>query len=216
MSALPEHVELRERIERGETLGPRLLLSRMVDGAGRAWPPPISTWVSSPEEARQAVLDSHQQGYDSIKVYSFLDRASYEAIMTTAAQIGMPVGGHIPYELSLEEVLEGRTDSDRPQRRGDENRSEPLQPGSNRGDCEDHHRQRGVDHPDPHDESQHHRSARGLRLRTRPAGGPLPPSDGSRHLVIHLHQSVSAHPTGSTDRHTGRVPAVPTSADARA
>jgi hypothetical protein len=68
--------------------------------------PPISTWVSSPEEARQAVLDSHREGYDSIKVYSFLDRASYEAIITTADEIGMAVGGHIPYELSLEEVLE--------------------------------------------------------------------------------------------------------------
>ena len=106
MSALPEHIELRQAIERGELFGPRLLLSKMVDGPGRAWPPPISTWVSSPEEARQAVLDSHREGYDSIKVYSFLDRASYEAIMTTAAEIGMPVGGHVPYELSLEEVLE--------------------------------------------------------------------------------------------------------------
>jgi len=106
MSALPEHIELRHSIERGEVIGPRLLLSRMVDGPGRAWPPPISTWVSSPEEARQAVLDSHQQGYDSIKVYSFLDQASYEAIMTAASEIGMAVGGHIPYELSLEEVLE--------------------------------------------------------------------------------------------------------------
>jgi hypothetical protein len=106
MSALPEHIELRQAIERGELLGPRLLLSRMIDGPGRAWPPPISTRVSTPEEARQAVLDAHQEGYDSIKVYSFLDRASYEAIITTAAEIGIDVGGHIPYELSLEEVLE--------------------------------------------------------------------------------------------------------------
>jgi hypothetical protein len=106
MSALPEHIELRQAIERGELLGPRLLLSRMIDGPGRAWPPPISTWVSTPEEARQAVLDAHQEGYDSIKVYSFLDRASYQAIITTAAEIGIDVGGHIPYELSLEEVLE--------------------------------------------------------------------------------------------------------------
>jgi hypothetical protein len=106
MSALPEHIELRESIARGEILGPRLVLARMVDGPGRAWPPPISTWVSSPEEARQAVLDSHREGYDSIKVYSFLDRASYEAIVTAAGEVGMGVGGHIPYELSLEEVLE--------------------------------------------------------------------------------------------------------------
>ena len=106
MSALPEHIELREKINRGELIGPRLVLSRMVDGPGRAWPPPISTWVSSSEEARQAVLDIHREGYDSIKVYSFLDRESYEAITTTAGEVGMGVGGHIPYELSLEEVLE--------------------------------------------------------------------------------------------------------------
>jgi len=106
MSALPEHIALRDGIARCELLGPRLLLSRMIDGPGRAWPPPISIWVSSPEEARQAVLDSHQEGYDSIKVYSFLDRASYEAVMTAAAEVGMGVGGHIPYELSLEEVLD--------------------------------------------------------------------------------------------------------------
>lgn len=105
MSALPEHIELREKIERGEFIGPRLVLSRMVDGPGRAWPPPISTWVSTPDEARQAVLDIHREGYDSIKVYSFLDRSSYEAIMTTATEVGMGVGGHIPVELSLEEVL---------------------------------------------------------------------------------------------------------------
>jgi hypothetical protein len=106
MSALPEHVGLRESIANREILGPRLLLSRMVDGPGRAWPPPISTWVSTPEEARQAVLDSHREGYDSIKVYSFLDRASYGAIVTAAREVGIGVGGHIPFEMSLEDVLD--------------------------------------------------------------------------------------------------------------
>ena len=105
MSALPEHIELREQVDRGEFLAPRLVLSRMVDGPGRAWPPPISTWVSSAKEARQAVLDIHREGYDSIKVYSFLDRESYQAIITSAREVGMPVGGHIPLGMSLEEVL---------------------------------------------------------------------------------------------------------------
>jgi imidazolonepropionase-like amidohydrolase len=105
LSALPEHVEIRERIATGELLGPRLVLARMIDGPDRAWPPPISTWVSTPEEARQAVLDSEAVGYDSIKVYSFLDRASYEAIMTTANEIGMHVGGHFPLAVSLDKAL---------------------------------------------------------------------------------------------------------------
>jgi cytosine/adenosine deaminase-related metal-dependent hydrolase len=106
MSALPEHIELRQAIERGNLLGPRLLLSKMIDGPGRAWPPPISTWVSSPEEARQAVLDAHRDGYDSIKVYSFLDRDSYDAIMATAREVGMGVGGHIPLTITVAEALD--------------------------------------------------------------------------------------------------------------
>lgn len=106
MSALPEHIEIRKAIEDGDLFGPRLLLSKMIDGPGQAWPPPISTWVSSPEEARQAVLDAHRDGYDSIKVYSFLDRDSYDAIMATAREIGMDVGGHIPISLTVEEALE--------------------------------------------------------------------------------------------------------------
>ncbi len=105
MSALPEHVEVREKVAEGEILGPRLLLARMIDGPDRAWPPPLSTWVASPEEARQAVLDIHQTGYDSVKVYSFLDRESYGAIVAAAREVGLGVVGHVPLELSLEEVL---------------------------------------------------------------------------------------------------------------
>jgi len=105
MSALPEHVDVRRQVADGEILGPRLLLARLIDGPEKAWPPPLSTWVGSPEEARQAVLDAGQTGYDSVKVYSFLDPESYETIVATAREVGLGVIGHIPLELSLEEVL---------------------------------------------------------------------------------------------------------------
>lgn len=108
LSALPEHLILRERIRRNEILGPRLLLSRMVDAAGKAWPPPICTWITNADEARKAVIDLHRQGYDRIKVYSFLDRESYDAIVTAAEELGMPVDGHIPYSTSVEYVLSKR------------------------------------------------------------------------------------------------------------
>ena len=74
MSALPEHIALRERIKSGEILGPRLILNRMVDGVGEAWPPPINTQVATPEEARQIVIDSKDAGYDGMKVYNSLDQ----------------------------------------------------------------------------------------------------------------------------------------------
>ena len=84
MSALPEHIPLREQINRGEILGPRLILNRMIDGPGQAWPPPICTWVETSAEARQAVMDAKEAGYDGMKVYSFLSPECYDAIITSA------------------------------------------------------------------------------------------------------------------------------------
>ena len=105
MSALPEHIPLRDRINRGEVAGPRLILNRMIDGPGQTWPPPINTWVETPSEARQAVLEAEQAGYDGMKVYSFLSPECYHAILTTAQEISMPVSGHIPDALSVEETI---------------------------------------------------------------------------------------------------------------
>jgi len=105
MSAFPEHIALRELIQNHEILGPRLVLSRMIDGAGKAWPPPISTWVNDPGEAGNAVREAHEMGYDRIKAYSFLDLPSYDTLMLTAASLNMPVDGHIPLSVSLEHFV---------------------------------------------------------------------------------------------------------------
>ena len=105
MSALPELIPLREKIRRDETTGPRLILSRMIDGAGKAWPPPICTWIKNADEAKKAVTEMYDQGYDRVKVYSFLDKESYDTIITTARRLKMPVDGHVPYSTSVEYVL---------------------------------------------------------------------------------------------------------------
>ena len=106
MSALPDHIPLRDRINRGEVFGPRLILARMIDGPEKAWPPPISTWVATDDEARQAVLDAKEAGYDKMKVYSFLTQETYDAVLSTAKEVGMPAEGHIPMALSTEYILE--------------------------------------------------------------------------------------------------------------
>ncbi len=105
MSALPEHIRLRDRVSKGEIFGPQLILNPMIDSPGPTWPPPINTQVATPEEARQAVIASKDAGYDGMKVYSFLSRECYDAIVTTAGDVGMPVIGHIPNALSVEHIL---------------------------------------------------------------------------------------------------------------
>ena len=105
MSALPEHIALRDQINREEIIGPRLILNRMIDGPGQSWPSPINTQVSTPEEARQVVYESKEASYDGLKVYTFLDQACYDAILAAAEEVGMPVTGHIPNALSVEHIL---------------------------------------------------------------------------------------------------------------
>jgi hypothetical protein len=47
----------------------------------------------------------HKQGYDRVKVYSFLTKDSYDAIIDEARKLHMPVDGHVPYSTSVEYVL---------------------------------------------------------------------------------------------------------------
>ena len=106
MSATPELLALRPRIERGEVIAPRMILARMIDAPDKAWPPPLSTWVANAAEARDAVQRAHTDGYDMMKVYSFLSRESYDAVMSTSKELHMDVVGHIPDALSVEYVVD--------------------------------------------------------------------------------------------------------------
>lgn len=106
LSGTADEIPLRQRIARNEFLGPRLILARMIDGPKKAWPPPISVWVDSPQEAREAVRRAKAEGYDMMKVYSFLSPESYDAIIETAKELNMPVIGHIPMSVSVEHVIE--------------------------------------------------------------------------------------------------------------
>lgn len=106
LSATQEELVLRDRIARGELLGPRMILGKMIDGPKKAWPPPLSTWVANPDEAREAVRRTKAEGYDKIKVYSFLSRESYDAIVETAKELKIDVIGHVPMAVGIDHVLD--------------------------------------------------------------------------------------------------------------
>ncbi|HEY0673636.1 MAG TPA: amidohydrolase family protein [Longimicrobiales bacterium] len=106
LSATPEDLAVRARIERGELLGPRMILAPMIDGPKKAWPPPISIWVGDAAEARAAVIKAKRDGYDKVKAYSFLSRESYDALVTAAKELDMDVIGHVPMALSVEYVID--------------------------------------------------------------------------------------------------------------
>jgi len=106
LSGTHELLPVRGQIAAGEMLAPRLILARMIDGPKKAWPPPLSTWVSTAEEARNATLQAKADGYDKMKVYSFLTKETYDAVIATAKEQHMDVIGHIPNALSVEYVVD--------------------------------------------------------------------------------------------------------------
>lgn len=106
LSGTHELLPVRGKIAEGELLAPRLILARMIDGPDKAWPPPLSTWVANAGEARDATLKAKADGYDKMKVYSFLSKESYDAVIATAKEQHMDVIGHVPYALSVEYVVD--------------------------------------------------------------------------------------------------------------
>jgi imidazolonepropionase-like amidohydrolase len=106
LSGTHELLPVRGQIAEGQVLAPRLILARMIDGPEKAWPPPLSTWVSTADEARKATIQAKADGYDKMKVYSFLSKETYDAVVATAKEQHMDVIGHIPYALSVEYVVD--------------------------------------------------------------------------------------------------------------
>ena len=100
MWGFPPIYELRERIERGEVLGPRLIVgSTIIDGPNSTLPGALI--VSTPDEGRQAVRDAKAQGADFVKVYSFLDRATLAAIADECSKQAITFAGHCSNHVAL-------------------------------------------------------------------------------------------------------------------
>jgi imidazolonepropionase-like amidohydrolase len=93
----PAHLELKESVARGETLGPRIVTSGpIIDGDPPIWDPPRSTVAATPAAARAAVAAQARAGYDLIKVYNNLEPAALRATVEEAEAHGLVVVGHIP------------------------------------------------------------------------------------------------------------------------
>jgi imidazolonepropionase-like amidohydrolase len=96
MQGHPDQLHVRDEVERGELLGPRLILGS-----------PAMGWGNTPDldEAPERVRDFAAQGFDLLKIGEGPDPEVYEALVTTAREEGLPVAGHVPDEVGLEGVF---------------------------------------------------------------------------------------------------------------
>ncbi len=63
--------------------------------------------IKNADEAKKMVTEFHEQGYDGIKVYSQVTKEVYNVINRTAKALEMPVVGHIPWSIELNDIWEG-------------------------------------------------------------------------------------------------------------
>lgn len=109
LRGLPEHLEWRERVARGELLGPTIYTAGEFVNEPR---------VTTPGDVSQEVENQVAAGYDLIKfreVYSRetgfltttgLSLEAYLELNRAAREIGMPLTGHSPANLGLQPVLD--------------------------------------------------------------------------------------------------------------
>ncbi len=93
---------LRDAIDAGRALGPRLLLAGLVDGGG---PNAFGVvYATTREEAGQVVARYHDAGFQQIKIYSLVTPPIVEAICAEAHRLGMTVTGHVPNGMTIEQA----------------------------------------------------------------------------------------------------------------
>jgi imidazolonepropionase-like amidohydrolase len=96
MWGAPNHLGLRDRIDHGELLGPRLFVYAPAM-TGQSTP--------TPEVGTAQVQEYKRLGYDGIKIHEGLSLATFEAVARAAKQADMPFAGHVPNDVGIERAL---------------------------------------------------------------------------------------------------------------
>ncbi len=106
----------RDSIMAGTLVGPRMVISGpMLDGYladGKSLRFPSSIPVKTPDDAVRAVRSLAAQHADFIKVQSEVPHDAYLAAAAEAHRLGLPIVGHVPWRVKLDEVIAAGQKSD--------------------------------------------------------------------------------------------------------
>jgi imidazolonepropionase-like amidohydrolase len=92
----PGHPEIRDRVARGELLGPTLYVAAPAIHVGN---------TQTAEAAREAVRKADADGYDLVKSHHLVDPEVWRAVQDEAAALGLPVSGHVSNSVGLERAM---------------------------------------------------------------------------------------------------------------
>jgi imidazolonepropionase-like amidohydrolase len=88
----PRHLELRELINKGQVLGPRLFTSG---------PSFNGSSVKTPADAERMVREQKAAGYDYLKLHPGLTMETFPTIASTAKAVGIPFVGHVSFKVGI-------------------------------------------------------------------------------------------------------------------
>jgi hypothetical protein len=104
MTGHPFHLQLREKIEKNEILGPTLYTaSPILESTDKLWGNSIG--LKNITEVRDTVIALKKKGYNFIKIYHTLTPELYRRILQVADSINIQIVGHIPVQVELDEAL---------------------------------------------------------------------------------------------------------------
>ena len=95
----PRHLVYRERVAKGEVLGPRIYTSG---------PSFNGNSVKSPEAAVAMVVEQQKAGYDLLKIHPGVPRDAFDAMAARAHELKIPFAGHVPEAVGLTRALEAK------------------------------------------------------------------------------------------------------------
>ena len=99
MLGQPYHITLREQVEKGEVLGPKIYTSG---------PSFNNNTVTSAEQGAERVRKQKEEGYDFLKLHPGLTRENFDAIVATANEVDIPFAGHVSTGVGVRRAIEAQ------------------------------------------------------------------------------------------------------------
>jgi hypothetical protein len=94
---LPEHLELRSKVARGEVFGPTIFTSGFYVG---------QPFTKNAAQVDSVVKQQRAAGFDMVKLHGNIDAEAYQALVTATKHEGIPLVGHLPRNLGLTTALD--------------------------------------------------------------------------------------------------------------
>jgi imidazolonepropionase-like amidohydrolase len=100
---------LKEKIDGGQAIGPRLVLAGLIDGRG-PFKGPTNLLVDNEEEGRKAIDFLVSKRYEGLKIYSSIKPELVPFLAKYAHDHGLRVSGHIPAGMRAENAVDAGYD----------------------------------------------------------------------------------------------------------